>query len=167
MEEIEKKYGFIFLKDVDEDKIIDLFNHDMIEKIDDNKYWNYVGLYYWKKIKNYDSMHKFFLMAIDRDNDLAMFNLGYYYETIEKNYDLMKKYYLMVDVGIILLGTYYRQNKLSRDDIINIIKYKIEHTNLNIKIILENKFIFDYYQYLMEHNNVVIHHPLIKLVYCD
>jgi TPR repeat protein len=34
-------------------------------------------------------------MAIDKDNTVAMNNLGYYYQDTEKNYDLMKQYYLM------------------------------------------------------------------------
>jgi hypothetical protein len=78
MEEIEKKYGFIFLKDVDEDKINNLFNHDIIEESDDDRYWYYIGIYYYKKIKKSDLMKKYYLMAIDRGNDMAMNNLGYY-----------------------------------------------------------------------------------------
>ena len=45
-------------------------------------------------------MKKYYLMAIDKENSDAMFNLGNYYHFIEKNYDEMKKYYLMaINIG--------------------------------------------------------------------
>jgi tetratricopeptide (TPR) repeat protein len=117
MDEIEKKYEFIFLKDVDEKKIINLFNHDVIEECNDDKYWNYVGLYYEKKLKDYDLMKKYYLMAIDKGNSDAMNNLGHYYYYTEKNHDLMKKYYLMaIDKGnsytMYNLGYYYKEIKI-------------------------------------------------------
>jgi TPR repeat protein len=206
MEKIEKRYGIIFLKDVDEKKIIDLFNHDIIEEIDDDKYWRYIGLYYGKKIeKDYDLMKKYYLMAIDKGNDDAMYNLGHYYQFKEKNYDLMKKYYLMAidkensyamnnlghyyqfkeknydlmkkyylmaidkDNGGAMynLGYYYRRNKLLHDDIIIVVKHNIKDINLNIKILLENKFIIDNYQYLIKYIDTNRYYSLINLIYCN
>jgi TPR repeat protein len=241
MEKIEKRYGIIFLKDVDEKKIIDLFNHDIIEEIDDDKYWRYIGLYYGKKIeKDYDLMKKYYLMAIDKGNDDAMYNLGHYYQFKEKNYDLMKKYYLMAidkensyamnnlghyyqfkeieknydlmkkyylmaidkensyamnNLGHYYqfkeknydlmkkyylraiykgninamnnLGYYYRRNKLLHDDIIIVVKHNIKDINLNIKILLENKFIIDNYQYLIKYIDTNRYYSLINLIYCN
>ncbi len=40
-------------------------------------------------------MKKYYLMAIEYDDDYAMYNLGKYYHKIEKNYGLMKIYYMM------------------------------------------------------------------------
>jgi TPR repeat protein len=45
-------------------------------------------------------LKKYYLMAIDKGNNAAMYNLGWYYHFIEKNYDEAKKYYLMaIDKG--------------------------------------------------------------------
>ena len=38
--------------------------------------------------KNYDEMKKYYLMAIEKDHILSMYNLALYYKTIEINYDL-------------------------------------------------------------------------------
>jgi TPR repeat protein len=125
MDKIEYRYRFKFLNDVDETKIIDLFSHDIIDDIDDNKYWNYIGLYYERKIKNYDLMEKYYLMAIDKGNYNAMYNLGHYYENIEKmhsyeDHSLMKKYYLMAidngnDMAMVRLGNYYCYIEINYD----------------------------------------------------
>src|SRR5437867_3039839 len=54
----------------------------------------YLGIYYHTIEQNYDLMVKYYLMAIDKDNYIAMDNLASYYEIIE-NYNLAEKYYLM------------------------------------------------------------------------
>jgi hypothetical protein len=54
----------------------------------------YYGVYYEIK-ENYNQMKKYYLMAIEKDYSLAMYNLGYYYQHIGKDYNLSKKYYLM------------------------------------------------------------------------
>jgi TPR repeat protein len=58
-------------------------------------------------------MKKYFLMAIDKGNSDAMYDLGYYYQQVEEKYDLMKKYYLQaIDKGnsnsMHNLGEYYQ-----------------------------------------------------------
>jgi hypothetical protein len=55
---------------------------------------NNLGYYYYDIEKNYEQMKKYYFMAIEKDNDVAMNNLGYYYQNVEKDYDQMKKYYL-------------------------------------------------------------------------
>ena len=54
---------------------------------------NNLGLYY-KSIQDYDQMKKYYLMAIEKNNEKAMYNLAIYYKSI-KDYDQMNKYYLM------------------------------------------------------------------------
>jgi TPR repeat protein len=186
MEEIEKRYRFIFLKDINEKKIIDLFKHDIIGENNNDVYWTYVGLYYWRKIKDYDLMKKYYLMAIEYGNDKAMFYLGCYYEGVEENYDLMKKYYLMAiecgnDKAMFYLGKYYDKKGVTYDDIELIIKYHLDvNINYNIKIILSDKFISDNYTYLHKYYKNYLYSyytckyhdnqkyiDMINLVYCD
>ena len=75
--------------------IIDIFdNNNLNYDLTDNKILNIIGLCYQYKIKNYDEMKKYYLMAIELKNEKSMNNLAnYYYD--QKNYDEMKKYYLM------------------------------------------------------------------------
>jgi len=61
----------------------------------------------------YDLMIKYYLMAIDKGNTIAMNELGFYYQHAERNYDPMKKYYLMgINKGnsdcMHNLGNYYK-----------------------------------------------------------
>ena len=37
----------------------------------------------------------YYLMAIEKGNSGAMYNMGLYYQDVEKDYDQMKRYYLM------------------------------------------------------------------------
>ena len=94
--------------------IVDFINNPTI-KLDyvyDSIELDIIGLYYQHIEKDYNLMKKYYLMAIDEDNDMAMNNLGYYYKYIEKDYNLMKKYYLMAidkgnDISMNNLGCYY------------------------------------------------------------
>ena len=54
---------------------------------------NELGNYY-KDIKKYEEMKKYYLMAINEDDVDAMNSLADYYKDI-KDYEEMKKYYLM------------------------------------------------------------------------
>ena len=60
-------------------------------------------------------MKKYYLMAINKGDSDAMYNLGLYYEYVEKDYEQMKKYYLMaIDknnfTGMNQLENYYKNN---------------------------------------------------------
>jgi len=71
----------------------------------------YLGVYYERK-QNYDLMKKYYIQAIEKGENYAMYNLGLFYNNREHNPDLMKKYYLMaIDKGNTLamrcLGKYY------------------------------------------------------------
>ena len=103
----------------------------------------YYGVYYKNVEKDYVEMKKYYLMAIDKGESKAMYNLGYYYEDVEKDYVEMKKYYLMaIDKGnsdaMINLGNYYYQNiedysfltlPYKNKTIINIINNKFKKDN--------------------------------------
>jgi bacterioferritin (cytochrome b1) len=61
-------------------------------------------------------MKKYYLMAIEYDEEQAMNNLDNYYHYVEKNYDLMKKYYFMAinndnEDAIFYLNDYFRNIK--------------------------------------------------------
>ena len=40
-------------------------------------------------------MKKYYLLAIEKGDNIAMNHLGYYYKNKENNYILMKKYFLL------------------------------------------------------------------------
>jgi hypothetical protein len=146
MDEIEEKYEFIFLKDMDKNKIINLFNHDIIEEYNDSKYWYYVGLYYERKIQNYDLMKKYYLLAIDRGNDSAKYIIRNLYKYVRKIFNL---------------------NNLTHIDVELIIKYNLNDIELNTKIIFECDFINKNFIYLIKHKQIKKYYSLINLVYCD
>ena len=93
-----KEYDLTYVK-IDNiksiEKIHNLFiNGDTNENPETDIEYLYYGNYYRYKIKDYDSMKKYFLMAIELNNVFAMQNLADFYQD-EKDYDSMKKYYLM------------------------------------------------------------------------
>ena len=78
----------------------------------------YLGWYYQYTENNYAKMKKYYLMAIDEDDPIAMNNLGVYYKDIKQDYDQMKKYYLMAinkdySNAIYNLAMYYRQIEIN------------------------------------------------------
>ena len=77
-----------------EDKILDMFNNNNVEKyINDSELFFWCGNYYNTQEK-YDKMEKYYLMAINNNHVNSMFNLAMYYTKI--NPTLMKKYYLLL-----------------------------------------------------------------------
>ena len=57
--------------------------------------WKHIFLgYIYAKQAKYDLAEKYYLMAIEKENDVAMYNLGNLYKNQAK-YDLAEKYYLM------------------------------------------------------------------------
>jgi len=74
----------------------------------------YYGLYY-KINKDYVKMKKYYLMAIEKGNDIAMYNLAKYYEKTKNNVE-MEKYYLMAiekgnDIVMYKFAIYHYDNK--------------------------------------------------------
>ncbi len=96
-----------------EKEILDMFNSHNVDDYKENRdLFLWIGRYYNDIERDYDNMKKYYLLAIDKDNLIAMVNLGNYYDNIE-NYDLMKRYYLMaIDKGnpyaMGNLGYYYQ-----------------------------------------------------------
>ena len=115
-----------------------LINNSEIKNIEAEKLCK-KGTYY-KKLKNYENMKKYYLMAIEKGSINSICKLGEYYEEIE-DYDNMKKYYLMaIEKGSVyamfLLGIYYENKNLC---VIQDEKNKIElieDENLAIKYML-------------------------------
>ncbi len=90
--EISKTYPISF--DVNsykyENIILDIYNS--AQQFDINKYdltnseiLNILGVYYQYEKQDYNEMKKYFLMAIELNNNHSMHNLAKYYETTEKN----------------------------------------------------------------------------------
>ena len=151
MEEIESTYN-VKLNCLEnyEHIIIDIFKNDNLnyDLNDSNVLW-IIGLYYQCKIKNYDEMKKYYLMAIELKNDKAMYSLGFYYQHIEHNYDEMKKYCLMAIelnnvVAMITLG-YYSYYEKNYDEMKKCYLMAIEFNNSNAM----NNFA-SYYYYIEE-----------------
>jgi tetratricopeptide (TPR) repeat protein len=145
LENIGKKYGIIFDNDDYlgyENIIIKIFENTTNDTIlqynfTDPKICNILGVYYLKKNK-YDEMIKYYLMGIELNYSVSMYNLGLYY--YEKNkYVEMEKYYLMAielknTLAMIDLGHYYEYHKI---DVINAKKYYMMAIELNNKKALE------------------------------
>jgi hypothetical protein len=99
MDEITKKYGFTFENDIEESKIIKLFNYDIIDEkeMKNHVYLYYLGLYHLLKLKNFIECEKY----IDESNDLSDIKFsrkiyhcdewfGKYYSCI-RNYEEIRK----------------------------------------------------------------------------
>jgi tetratricopeptide (TPR) repeat protein len=138
------------------DKVIRLFEHNIIDKDDTNSnYLNYVGLYYHKvRPFRYDLMMKYYLMAIEKGNDMAMYNYGNYYENIDNG--IMVKYYLMAiekgnESAMIDYANYLKNVK---NDYVGMEKYLImacEKNNCTALYVLGN-----YYSYVKKYNKMVM-----------
>jgi tetratricopeptide (TPR) repeat protein len=75
-----------------------------------NKYYNLA--YKYSKLRKYDLMEKYFILAIKYDDREPSRNDGYYYEEIIRNYNVAKQYYLKAVqkdnmYAMIHLGNYY------------------------------------------------------------
>jgi len=109
--------------------------------------------------KKYKNMLKYYLLAIDLNDDCAMNLLGYYYQYVEVNYDLMKKYYGMAinlnnKSAMNNLGYYYQYVEVNYD---LMKKYYDMAINLNNKSAMNN--LGYYYQY------VEVNYDLMKKYY--
>jgi TPR repeat protein len=106
---------------------------------DDSHAMVFLG-YYYDEQKDYKNMEKYYLMAIEKGNSIAMNNLGYYYYNKPKNYKNMEKYYLMaIEKGDSLamnnLGYYYyREQK----DYKNMEKYYLMAIEKNNSVAMYN-----------------------------
>jgi len=114
------KYNYIKIENHEIiNHIYNLYKYDIDErdtfKMEDSIIDLYYGVYYKIK-KNYEQMKKYYLIAIEKGNSDAMYNLGFYYQETKKDYKKMKKYYLMaIEKGhckaMNSLGFYYQDKK--------------------------------------------------------
>ena len=123
---IEKKgYKFFsIITDIQIKSLHDLYlNNNELAIDDDNddndgNYLFYVGIYYNLFNKNIDKMLKYYLMAVEKGNDKAMFNLGGFYQKENNREEMFKYYYMAIEKGnmypILNLGYYYISNIYSK-----------------------------------------------------
>ncbi len=105
-------------------KIYDLYFNDKEGKCETDIEFLYFGVYYYIH-KNTDNMMKYYMLAIEKENSCAMYNLGNYYKK-QKDYDNMMKYYMLAiekgnSYAMCDLGIYYCKQK----DYDNMMKYYI------------------------------------------
>jgi len=108
-----KKYGYIYREIIDEksvNEIYDLYSNNIEHDSSDGMVLTYYGLFY-NSIKEYTTMVKYYLMAIDLNYDNAMNNLALYYERTQDYVSMMKYYLMAIDKGnsyaMYNLGYYY------------------------------------------------------------
>ena len=113
VKDICNKYNIAYDIDMESyaENIIDIMNGHM-NTTDNGELLRWNGLYCYCVTRDYDTMKKYYLMAIEHGNSKAMANLGLYYDNVE-DYDNMKKYYLMaIEYGnsdaMNDLGKYYK-----------------------------------------------------------
>jgi TPR repeat protein len=85
-----------------------LVNHNINHTNNTDKYYLYVGWYYDNMKHNYEEAIKYYLLAIDKGNYIAMNNLAHYYN-VENNYKEAIKYWLLA----IDKGNYIAMNNLA------------------------------------------------------
>ena len=145
-----------------QDIITNIFDNDNLNyDLTDKNILNIIGTYYRYKIKNYDEMKKYYLMAIELNNVYAMDNLGSYYIDIEENYDEMKKYYLMaIELNHVCamhnLGLFYQYIEQNYDEMK---KYYLMGINTNHNLCLAclcNFYDIEIQHYLLRQINSTI-----------
>jgi len=99
-------------------------------------------------------MKKYYTMAIEKGNIIAMNNLGLYYKDIEQNYDEMKKYYLMAiekgeNIAMSNLGHYYQTIEENYDEMKKYYLMAIEKGHNGAK-----KKLLEYYKDNMNNINI-------------
>ena len=179
---LEKK-GYTFIEiDNNETEVINalfylfILNEKLDIDLDNDMYFNYVGIYYENK-NNIPEMLKYYLMAIEKGNEWAMYNLGNYYDK-ENNIPEMLKYYLMAiekgnDNAMNGLGYYY-ENKKNIEEMLKYYLMAIEKGNViamfNLGDFYEKEKNYEemlkYYEMLIEKNIHLKDNVLKKLINC-
>jgi len=130
----------------------------------------HMGDYYRNIKKDYDNMKKYYLMAIEKNNDRAMYKLGCYYNEI-KDYDNMKKYNLMAIEknnikALNVLATYYKDVE---KDYNNMKKYFLRGINIILRDGYEHRYndevllynLGKYYEEICDYDNMKKYHLML------
>lgn len=152
------------------DIIYDLFMnniaHDDVDSLDNDIAYLYYGNYYLRIEKNDELTKKYYIMAADKENAIAMYNLAYHYECNEKNNELANKYYIMAaDKGIYnainRLFFYYRTNNydLAKKYCLMIDtnthkKERIQSINILLRYNFDIEFAIDMHEFL-DRDNII------------
>jgi TPR repeat protein len=118
LEDIKKKYGIGFNSyEMDYiDLILEMYNNPNLEPekydLNNDLILNFIGQYFHVINININLAKKYYLMAIDKNNNDSIESLGILFKS-EKDYESMKKYYLMAiekgnDKAMYYLGSYYK-----------------------------------------------------------
>lgn len=118
--EIDKKllysvgFGRVLTWESEIQNVYNLVTNGVVEEPVSGIECNWFGMYY-HNIKDHENMKKYYLMAIELGNDMAMLNLGIYYQNIKDNINMVK-YYLMAiergnDIAMCYLGLKYQEIK--------------------------------------------------------
>jgi len=94
---LEKHYFVYFIIDDNDSlvKIYNLFVKNVIFEPTTECEILHLGSYHHKITKNYVEAEKYYLMAIENGNKVAMYRFALYHQEITKNYIKAEKYYLM------------------------------------------------------------------------
>ena len=165
-----KSVGCGYVKITNESDLLAIYDLFKNNKVGDNyssMICFYYGFYYFK-IKEYDLMKKYYLMAIEYNDDKAMCELGYYYYRIENNYNLAKKYLLMAIKynncsAMYALGHYYDSVEKDFDSMkkyyLMAIEYKHRYAMNNLARYYYQKKDYDlmekYFLMSIEHNTPI------------
>lgn len=75
--------------------IYNIFFHDIIDETNDDAFYlTYLGVYYDVFMKKEDLAEKYYLLAAEKNSQIAMNNIAMLYEC-NKNFETAEKYYLM------------------------------------------------------------------------
>ncbi len=139
----------------------------LLNDIKESNIYTLLGRYYRCQKCDYYLMKKYYLMAIELGNSIAMRDLGYYYQYDEPNYYLMKKNYLMaIELGnlkaIHYLSYYYKDIEKNYD---LMKKYYLIAIKLNDSCAMCK--LAEYYKYIEKNYNLMKEYYLIAIEFND
>jgi TPR repeat protein len=123
IQEIEDKYVIKFKSVELSNEILSIFNSGELNvelfDLTNSEILCIIGLYYQYVKEDYEEMKKYYLLAIEKGNVNAMFNLAIHYDNTQ-NYEQMKKYYLMAiekddSDAMFEMGEYYQYVEIDND----------------------------------------------------
>ena len=137
------KYTYVVVEEGSYEKILNLFDKNILyEPLTSNEFL-YLGLYY-KNRHEYNVSYDYFVKAYKLDNSKATYELGVFYDNIKKDYIKAKKYYIKASQ----LGNVKAMNNLAilykdiEKDYIKAKEYYIKASELGSNNAMNNLGIF-------------------------
>lgn len=145
------------IKDIHIKKVYELLIENKIYSDEDidSDLCTYLGLYYEIK-KDNDNMMKYYKMAVDLGNSIAMCYLGLHYKRINDNENTVKYHKMAVELGnvdsMVYLGDYHK-DKMDYDDML---KYYLKASELgSIRV---NHKLGLFYNSAHDHDNTIYYY---------